>query len=102
MIRALNEIPKEASVKLYTDSKYVVNHVNGDEKRNSNNDLWKLFEKAMEGRNSDSVDIAWVKGEKTVKNLKDELHKNNYRCDRMVHEAWENEDELIADEGYES
>ena len=102
VIRALNEIPKEASVKLYTDSQYVVNHVNEDQKRNSNNDLWKLFEKAMEGRNRGSVEINWVKGEKTVKNLKDELHKNNYRCDRMVHEARENEDELIADEGYES
>ena len=100
MIRALNEIPKEASVKLYTDSKYVVNHVNEDQKRNSNNDLWKLFEKAMEGRNSDSVDIAWVDSHNKAK--KDELHKNNYRCDRMVHEARENEDELIADEGYES
>ncbi|MCI8957406.1 MAG: reverse transcriptase-like protein [Eubacterium sp.] len=102
VIRALNEIPKEASVKLYTDSRYVVDHVNENQKKNNNNDLWKLFEKAMEGRSSDSVEINWVKGEKTIKNLKDELHKNNYRCDRMVDEARENEDELIVDEGYES
>ena len=102
VIRALNEIPKEASVKLYTDSDYVVKHVNGTYKKKSNNhDLWKLLDEAMEGRNRDDIDINWVKGEKKVKNLKDELHINNYRCDRMVHEAREKEDTLIIDEGYE-
>ena len=76
-----------------------MNHVNGNEKRNSNNDLWKLFEKAMEGRNRDDVDINWVDSHN--KTEKDVLHINNNRCDRMVHEARENKDALIADEGYE-
>ena len=101
VIRALNEIPKEASVKLHTDSEYVVKHVNEGQKKNTNHDLWKLFDEAMEGRKRDDVDINWVKGEKIVKNLKDELHKKNYCCDRMVHEARENKDALIVDEGYE-
>ena len=101
VIRALEEIPKGASVTLYTDSTYVVNHVKGNEKKNNNADLWKLFEEAMEGRNRDDVEINWVKGEKIEKNIKDELHENNYRCDRMVHEARENNDALIVDEGYE-
>lgn len=100
VIRALKEIPKEASVKLYTDSAYVVNHVKGIYKKKSkNHDLWKLFDEVMEGRND--VDIDWVKGHKKAENIKDELHINNYRCDRMVHEARENKDALIVDEGYE-
>lgn len=102
VIRALKEIPKEASVKLYTDSNYVVKHVKGDEKKNSNHDLWKLFDEVMEGRNHDDVDINWVKGHKAAKNIKDDLHINNNRCDRMVHEARENKDALIVDEGYKS
>lgn len=98
VIRALNEIPKEASVKLYTDSAYVVKHVNGGYKKiSANYDLWKLYNETMEGRNK--VEIEWVKGHKKVSDLKDDLHKNNYRCDIMVHEA--RETELIVDEGYE-
>lgn len=95
VIRALNEIPKEASVKLYTDSTYVVNHAKGSEKRNNNHDLWKLFDEV----NSDNVDLVWVKGHKEAKYLTNELYRNNYRCDRMVHEA--REAELIVDDGYE-
>lgn len=97
VIRALNEIPKEASVKLYTDSKNVVNHVNKGWKKSFNHDLWKLFDEAMEGRNRDDVDIDWVDSHN--KDEKDELHINNNRCDTMVHEA--REGELIVDEGYE-
>lgn len=101
VIEALKEIPKEASVKLHTDSEYVVKHVKGIYKKKSNNhDLWKLFDEVMEGRNSDDVDIDWVEAHhKEPKNKEDELHINNYRCDRMVHEA--REAELIVDEGYE-
>lgn len=98
VIRALNEIPKGASVKLYTDSAYVVKHINEEYKKNTaNDDLWKLYKEATKDRND--VDINWVKGHKKVKDLKDDLHINNYRCDRMVHEA--REAELIVDEGYE-
>ena len=98
VIRALNEIPKEASVKLYTDSTYVVNHVKGSDKKNNNLDLWDLFKETMEGRKN--VDIVKVKAQhKEPKNKEDELQMNNYLCDRMVHEA--REGELIVDEGYE-
>lgn len=93
VIRALNEIPKGASAKLYTDSTYVVNHVNGSEKRNNNHDLWKLFDEV----NSDYVDIVWVKGYKKAE-ITDEIHMNNKLCDEMVHKA--REGELIPDEGY--
>lgn len=101
VIRALNEIPKDASVKLYTDSNYVVEHINKGQKKNINGDLWELLEKAMEGRNHGDVDISWVPGEKVLKNIEgNEVQERNYRCDRMVHEARENEDALIDDEGY--
>lgn len=100
VIRALSEIPKEASVKLYTDSTYVVNHVNGDEKKNNNHDLWKLFDEAMEGRDEKDVEIIWVKGHKKAKDIKDTIARNNNRCDTMVHEA--REGELIVDEGYKN
>ena len=83
VIRALNEIPKEASIKLYTDSEYVVKHVNGTYKKKSNNhDLW----------------IRWVKGHKKAEKIKGILYVNNNRCDAMVHEA--RKEELIVDEGY--
>lgn len=98
VIRALNEIPKEASVILHTDSEYVVMHVKGEyKKKSANHDLWKLFDEAMKGRNRDDVDIIWVDSHNTDE--KDELHINNNRCDRMVHEA--REAELIDDVGYE-
>ncbi len=97
VIRALNEIPKEASIKLYTDSEYVVKHVNGTYKKKSNNhDLWKLFDEAMEGRKD--VEIRWVKGHKKAEKIKGILYVNNNRCDAMVHEA--RKEELIVDEGY--
>lgn len=97
VIRALNEIPKEASIKLYTDSEYVVKHVDGTYKKKSNNhDLWKLFDEAMEGRKD--VEIRWVKGHKKAENIKGILYVNNNRCDAMVHEA--RKEELIVDEGY--
>lgn len=95
VIEALKEIPKEASVKLYTDSKYVVNHVNKNEKRNNNHDLWKLFDEVMENRNS--VEIVWVKGYKKAE-ITDEIRMNNKRCDEMVHKA--RKGELILDKGY--
>lgn len=98
VIRALDEIPKEASVKLHTDSEYVVLHVNEGQKRNTNHDLWKLFDEAMEGRNRDDVEISWVKGHKKAENIKGVLYINNNRCDTMVHEA--RKEELIVDEGY--
>ncbi len=94
VIRALNEIPKEASVKLHTDSKYVVQHVNEGQKKNINYDLWKLLDEAMEGRND--VNIDWVDSHN--RDEKDVLHINNNRCDALVHEA--RKAELIVDEGY--
>ena len=95
VIDALKEIPKEASVKLYTDSTYVVNHVKGDEKKNNNHDLWKLFDEVMENRNS--VEFVWVKGYKKAE-ITDEIHMNNKRCDEMVHKA--RKGVLIPDKGY--
>lgn len=94
VIRALNEIPKEASVKLHTDSKYVVQHVNEGQKKDKNKDLWKKLGEAMEGRND--VNIDWVDSHN--KDKKDVLHINNNRCDALVHEA--RKAELIVDEGY--
>lgn len=94
VIRALNEIPKEASVKLHTDSKYVVLHVNENQKRNKNYDLWKLLDEAMEGRSAANID--WVDAHNRRK--KDVLHINNNRCHALVDEA--RKAELIVDEGY--
>ena len=96
VIEALRKIPEKSSVKLYTDSTYVVNHVNKGEKESNNHDLWELFHEVMENRNS--VEIVWVDAHNEAE--EDELHKNNNRCDRMVHEA--REGELIVDEGYKS
>lgn len=97
VIRALNEIPKEASITLYTDSTYVVNHVNPEfEKRSNNLDLWKLFDEAMKGRSD--VTIEWIKGHNKAEHIKG-VYVNNKRCDNMVHEA--RDGELIVDEGYE-
>ena len=96
VIRALNEIRKEASITIYTDSSYVARHFDGTyKKKSSNHDLWKLFDEAMEGRND--VKIVWVDAHN--KEIKDVSHMNNNRCDAMVHEA--REAELIIDEGYE-
>lgn len=94
VIRELNEIPKEASVNLHTDSNYVVQHVNEGQKKSNNYDLWKLLDEAMEGRND--VNIGWVNAHN--KDKKDMLHINNNRCDALVREA--RKVELIVDEGY--
>lgn len=87
VIRALNEIPKGASVKLHTDSQYVAEHAKKNGwKRTNNHDLWELLDEAREGRD---VAIDWMPRSGD---------KNNIRCDAMVHEA--REGELIVDEGY--
>lgn len=96
VIEALRKIPEESSVKLYTDSTYVVNHVNGNDKRSNNEDLWESFDKVRKGI---KLDIEWVKGYKKAE-ITDEIHMNNKRCDTLVHEARENKAELIDDEGY--
>ena len=98
VIRALEALKWEAAaVKIYTDSKYIVDAVNqgwvfGWEKKRFKNkknpDLWLRF---LELYRKHHVKIEWVKGHAN--------NPENERCDRLAVSAIK-ERELNVDEGY--
>jgi ribonuclease HI len=90
---------KNAPVKVYSDSKYVVdavekgwleNWIKKDFKGKKNKDLWLRF---WEIYNKHRVIFQWVKGHAGV--------PENERCDQLAVEAAEGAN-LLVDEGFES
>lgn len=99
VIVALEQLKKENTVvKVFTDSKYVVDSVDkkwvfGWEKKafkdKKNPDLWKRFLKIYRKHN---VYFQWIKGHNN--------HKQNERCDYLAVEASKKQN-LLVDEVYE-
>ncbi len=100
VIVALEAIKKpKAKVKLYSDSKYVVDAINKgwldnwvkvDFKKKKNPQLWKRF---LQIYKKHEVDFIWVKGH--------DEHPENERCDELAVIATSSLDKEI-DQGYES
>lgn len=103
-IVALNTLTKPCKVRLYSDSKYLIDTIekrwldnwqnknwrNASKKTVKNVDLWKRLIEAMEPHD---VEWIWVKGHNG--------HEFNERCDSLGVAAY-NSDNLKVDEGYES
>ncbi|MGB0895970.1 MAG: ribonuclease HI [Flavobacteriaceae bacterium] len=99
VIVALELLKKEnTTVKVFTDSKYVVDSVEkkwlfGWEKKafkdKKNPDLWKRFLKTYRKH---QVSFQWIKGHNN--------HKQNERCDYLAVEASKKE-RLLVDENYD-
>ncbi len=90
---------EQAKVKVYSDSKYVIdsvekgwlwNWMKKDFKGKKNKDLWLRFAEIYKKHH---VSFQWVKGHAG--------NEENERCDQMAVEAAESNDHLI-DEGFES
>ncbi len=100
VIVALEAIKKlNSKVKLYSDSKYVVDAINKgwldswvkvDFKKKKNPQLWKRF---LQIYKKHEVDFIWVKGHAE--------HPENERCDELAVIASSSPDKEI-DQGYES
>ncbi|MEZ5002877.1 MAG: ribonuclease HI [Chitinophagales bacterium] len=98
VIVGLEALKRPMKVKVYSDSKYVVDAVDkgwvfGWEKKNfakkANPDLWKRF---LAIYRKHQVSFQWVKGHANI--------PENERCDQLAVEAAESGD-LLVDEGYE-
>lgn len=99
VIKALEALKgKGHSVRIYSDSKYVVDAIEKgwlnswirkNFKKVKNVDLWKRYLEAAAGHN---IKFIWVKGHAG--------HPENERCDRMAVESAEGPI-LLIDEGYE-
>ena len=58
-IRGLDDVPKDASVTVHSDSQYLVNTMTRDWKRKANQDLWARLDALTAGRD---VRWQWVRG----------------------------------------
>lgn len=78
VIRGLEAIKwKDATVKIYSDSTYVVKTVTENWKRKKNQDLWARFDVVRAGFN---LEFNWIKGHAG--------HPENERCDRLAVKAY--------------
>ncbi|MDD6773943.1 MAG: ribonuclease HI [Bacteroidales bacterium] len=78
VIRGLEAIKwKDATVRIYSDSTYVVKTVTENWKRKKNQDLWARFDAVRAGFN---LEFNWIKGHAG--------HPENERCDRLAVKAY--------------
>lgn len=89
VIRGLEAIKwKDATVRIYSDSTYVVKTVTENWKRKKNQDLWARFDAIRAGFN---LEFNWIKGHAG--------HPENERCDRLAVKAY-SEGVLEEDNAY--
>ena len=89
VIRGLEAIKwQDATVRIYSDSTYVVKTVTENWKRNKNQDLWARFDAVRAGFN---LEFNWIKGHAG--------HPENERCDRLAVKAY-SEGVLEEDNAY--
>lgn len=91
VITALHSVPEACSIRLYSDSQYVLNCMGNMWQKRKNTDLWKLVDQAAKGKN---VDLRWVKGHNG--------DRYNERCDTLATMALQDKAAWEIDEGYES
>ena len=90
VIAALRSVPEACSIRLYSDSQYVLNCMSNIWKKKKNTDLWKLVDQAAKGKD---VDLRWVRGHHG--------DKYNERCDALATMAIQDKTAWEVDEGYE-
>ena len=88
VIVACKHLPKDSKAVIYSDSKYVVNTVNGIFQKNKNSDLWAELDKAMKGK---SIKTVWIKGHNG--------NPLNETCDKLAADACVNK-AINTDPGY--
>ena len=59
VIKGLEQFPENSSVKIFTDSEYVINTMTKNWKRNTNLDLWNRLDSLVINR---TIEWNWVKG----------------------------------------
>mgnify|MGYP001196057971 CR=1 FL=1 len=59
VIKGLEQFPENSSVKIFTDSEYVINTMTKNWKRNTNLDLWNRLDSLVVNR---TIEWNWVKG----------------------------------------
>ena len=59
VIKGLEQFPENSSVKIFTDSEYVINTMTKNWKRNTNLDLWNCLDSLVKNR---TIEWNWVKG----------------------------------------
>ena len=59
VIKGLEQFPENSSVKIFTDSEYVINTMTKNWKRNTNLDLWNRLDSLVKNR---TIEWNWVKG----------------------------------------
>ena len=59
IIKGLEQFPENSSVKIFTDSEYVINTMTKNWKRNTNLDLWNCLDSLVKNR---TIEWNWVKG----------------------------------------
>ena len=59
IIKALESVPKNDQVKIFSDSKYAINTITHGWKRNTNHDLWERLDNETAKR---GIEWEWVKG----------------------------------------
>lgn len=104
VIVGLEALTEKCTVKLYSDSQYIVNAINGGSAFRWRENDWKLGKGTKRAKNPDlwerllfaydkqEVEFIWVKGHTGI--------QDNERCDRLADEAMKSSD-LPEDRGYE-
>lgn len=90
VIKALEQLPENARIRIKSDSKYVIKGMRGLIELHENTDLWDIYAQLSWGKRIDPV---WVKGH--------DNDKNNERCDFLAKNAWKSQ-VLLHDDGYEN
>lgn len=72
---------KSEKVELYSDSQYLVSTMNSNWKRNANQDLWEIIDKAVQVMD---IEFIWVKGHAS--------NEFNNECDRLAVKARTNKE----------
>ena len=90
VITALQSVPETCSIRLYSDSQYVLNCMSNMWQKRKNTDLWEIIDQAAKKKD---LDLRWVKGHNG-----DEY---NERCDALATMAIQDKASWEVDEGYE-
>ncbi len=91
VIVALQNVPADSTIRVYSDSQYVIKIMRGENSAHENQDLWDEYNNLIWSKHLD-VDPVWVKGHNG--------NNNNERCDRLAKRACRKE-RLLHDEWYE-
>lgn len=90
VLAALESLPNGVGIRLYSDSQYVINCMEGNWDKKKNRDLWQKVSEAEKGKR---LDLRWVRGHNG--------NQYNERCDELATMAICDQTGHICDEGYE-